>query len=229
MTALTTGNRAKSTRVLPDGYVPGVTVNLDKLAKNVPAMLGIHALGLALLVASGWLFLRATALLRPGFRDQPILALDFAPLPASLHTPAVAVLVLLGLAAVWFVGVLSATLLLHELVHGGCMWLFTRARPVIGFRLLFAYASAPGWYMPRGQCLVVGLAPLVLISLVGLALVPLVPAALLPSLLLLLILNAAGAVGDILLAGWLLAQPRDALVRDSDTEVAMTLYTRAPG
>src|SRR5512146_1809462 len=55
------------------------------------------------------------------------------------------------------VGALAVALVVHE-------W------PVFGFRGLYAYAAAPKWYIPRLPYLLLGLASLLLLTLVGLAL-----------------------------------------------------------
>jgi hypothetical protein len=94
---------------------------------------------------------------------------------------------------------LVITFPLHEAVHGLAYWAYTRSRPQFGFKGWYAYAAAPGWFLPRRSFLVVGLAPLVGITAVGLAALPFLPA--LPALgtLVLLAFNAIGAIGDVYL------------------------------
>src|SRR6266699_209791 len=75
---------------------------------------------------------------------------------------------------------LCVVLILHELTHGLFFWLFTKSRPAFGFKGWYAYAAAPGWYLPRAQFLVVVGAPLTLLSLLGEALLLLVPWAVVP-------------------------------------------------
>jgi len=70
---------------------------------------------------------------------------------------------------------LVAVLLLHELVHGAFFWLITRSRPRFGLQITYAYAAAPDCYIPRNPYLVVGLSPLVLITLAGIVMLPLIP------------------------------------------------------
>ncbi len=111
---------------------------------------------------------------------------------------------------------------LHELIHGFFFWLFTRTRPKFGFKLMYAYAAAPDWYLPRNQHFIVGLAPLVLITLVGLLLLPVVPNFAVWPIVLMITANSAGAVGDMAMATWLLFQPQTALVRDVGD--AITIY-----
>jgi hypothetical protein len=117
--------------------------------------------------------------------------------------------VMLGMAAA-YAGVLG----LHELIHGAFFWIFTGARPIFGLRLAYAYAAAPDWYIPRNAFLMIGLAPLVLISLGGAALLPAMPPSLLPIWWLALTANASGAVGDLYIVGWLLSKSAHLYIND---------------
>ena len=111
--------------------------------------------------------------------------------------------------------VIFVVLILHELVHGLFFWLFTSERPVFGMGPGYAYAAAPDWYFPKGRYLVVGLSPLVLLSVVGLAIVPTVPVAWLWVVLLAIIFNAGGAVGDLYICLRIMGEADDVWVRDS--------------
>jgi hypothetical protein len=113
-------------------------------------------------------------------------------------------------------------LVLHELVHGAFFWLFTHQRPHFGFKGAYAYAAAPDWYIPRRQYMLVGISPLVVLSLLGVLLLPVLPAGALLPWLVALAGNAAGAVGDALIVGWLLFQPDSVLVQDHGD--AVTVY-----
>jgi hypothetical protein len=108
----------------------------------------------------------------------------------------------------------AVSILLHELVHGAFFWFFTRHRPAFGLRIGYAFAGAPGWYLPRRQHLVVGLAPLVLLSLLGLLLLAALPAGLLAAVLFGGVANAAGAVGDLWVVFLELRERREILVED---------------
>ena len=74
--------------------------------------------------------------------------------------------------------------------------------------------AAPDWYLPRNPYLIVGLAPLVLLTVLGLGLLPVLPRSVLPPAWFALTFNAAGAVGDMVVVGWLLTKPRSVLVND---------------
>jgi hypothetical protein len=58
-------------------------------------------------------------------------------------------------------------------------------KPKFAFKVWYAYATAPGWYLPRNQYAVVAIAPLVVLSLLGIILfLAFVPAGLLTPVLL---------------------------------------------
>lgn len=183
-------------KTLPSSYQLIHTIDL----RQQPAlMLALNVIGLALLLVFAWLFFWLASVLRP----QAGLTLSFAiNLPSSLK----AILAIL----VAFISVL----LLHELVHGAFFWLITRTRPRFGLQAAYAYASAPEWFIPRNPYLIIGLAPLLLITILGIALLPWVPAGLLLPWIFALAVNASGSVGDVYIITWLLARPASALVND---------------
>lgn len=108
----------------------------------------------------------------------------------------------------------AGVLVLHELVHGLFFVIFTRSRPHFGLKQMYAYACAPDWYIPRNQFLLVGLAPLILITLGGFLLLPLVSVNLATFILFIMAVNASGAIGDIYTVVWLLRFPVEAFVCD---------------
>jgi hypothetical protein len=197
---------SRATMALPDTYAPSGELDLSK---NRAMVIGVNAAGTAALLPAGFLVLWFIAAFRPGaasgeFRVDALGSL----------------LVILELAAA-----IALVVIVHEAVHGLCFWLVTSARPAFGLRIPYAYAAAPNWYIPRDQYLLIGLAPLVLITLAGLALLLIVPSAAVPVLALMIVFNAAGAIGDLIAVVWLLIRPRSSLVRDRGD--SMTVYRRA--
>lgn len=186
----------------PDYHLHGT---LD-LSKNKVALIGLNIAALIPLVLFGWLALWLLPVLRPTDASQ---VLRFVGVVGTLQLLAI----LLGLYVLMII--------LHEAIHGLFFWVFTRERPHYGFKGWYAYAAAPDWYLPHRQHMVVGLAPLVLITLVGFALVPLVPLPLVPMLLYIVVMNAAGAVGDMAMVAWLAVQPHGTLVQDSGDAIAL--------
>jgi hypothetical protein len=110
-------------------------------------------------------------------------------------------------------------LLVHEAIHGVFFWVVTGERPRYGIRALYAYAAAPDWYIPRDRFLLVGVAPLGLVSLVGAALLLVAQGYLLSLVALGVALNAAGSIGDLAIVALVLRQPADTLVRDAGPAV----------
>ncbi len=111
--------------------------------------------------------------------------------------------------------------LVHEAIHGLCFWLTIGSRPTFGFRGLYAFAAAPGWYISSGHYMTIALAPLVAVTVAGLALLLVAPVAAIPALFLFVVVNAAGAIGDILVVLWLLTRPPATLVQDSGDAVTV--------
>ena len=111
-------------------------------------------------------------------------------------------------------GPMIVFILVHELIHGAFFWIFSHSRPIFGLRSGYAYAAAPGWYFPRRQYLIIALAPLVLISILGMALVALVPAGAIVAILVGVVANAAGSVGDIWIAFLVIREPSKIVIED---------------
>ena len=181
---------------LPDGY--GLARTID-LRKQPGLLLWLNLIGLVLLLLFAWLFFWLAARLH-----APV-----GPGLSSTGDPPAAWVTVLAIVLAFV-----TILLLHELVHGAFFWLITRSRPRFGLQITYAYAAAPDWYIPRNPYLVVGLAPLILITLAGVALLPLLPDVWVLPWVLALALNASGSVGDVYIIGWLLARPASVLVND---------------
>jgi len=190
----------KPVKELDPAYLYAGEINV----KNRKIAIALNLAGLALLFLFGRLFLQIGAAIRPEIESATLFSV-FA------HVDLLAMV--LGLIGV---------LILHELVHGFFFWLFTGERPKFGLHILYAYAAAPDWYIPRNRFFVVGLAPFAGISLAGLLLLPFVPFPAVPILLFCLIFNAAGSVGDLAVGGWLLSQPKTLMI--NDTGPSMTFY-----
>jgi len=189
------------TRQLPVNY----TLRRHFNAKDPRTSLAMNANGLAALFLFGWLFFIAAVWLRP----------EAAPDLMNLHFSGSALLVrIIGLLVLVMV-----MIYLHEGIHGACFWLATHARPKFGFRTLYAYAAAPEWYIPRDSYLWIGLAPFLLISILGILLIAVVPAGAIAPILVLTVMNASGSVGDLWVVFLLLRQPANALANDTGDEV----------
>jgi hypothetical protein len=113
----------------------------------------------------------------------------------------------------------------HELAHGlAIRW--AGHKPRFGMKLHkgVLYATADGALFPRNQFIVIALAPLVLITLIGMILMVFVPDSIGYYVGLIVVLNAAGAIGDMWMTAVVLRYPPDALVRDEADSIR--IFTR---
>jgi hypothetical protein len=128
-----------------------------------------------------------------------------------------------------FAFLLIVQAVLHELTHSFFFWLFTERRPRFTRKWLqaYAYATAPeDYYLRRNQYVLALAAPFIFITLGGLAWLPLSSIDWVPILVFIMAANAAGAVGDLFMVGWMLRQPPTAIVRDAG--VAVIVYQFQP-
>ncbi|MBN1202130.1 MAG: DUF3267 domain-containing protein [Anaerolineae bacterium] len=110
---------------------------------------------------------------------------------------------------------------LHEWLHGLAIRRVGH-RPRYGVRLLVLFATADGAYFRRGEFIQVSLAPLVVISAAGLFLMLFLPLGLAQWIALAVMMNAAGAIGDLWMA--LVALRFDPSVLVQDEEDAMRIF-----
>jgi hypothetical protein len=200
------------TAELPTNYHQQATLDLSK---NRKAVVGAIASGIVILITVGWLLVQLTNLFRPTvleglrFRDIQTIAPDGG---ASITIPFQLI--------VDFIVAFVLVMPVHELVHSVFYCRFTGKLPSFRIKGLYVYAAAPSEvYFPRNQYLVVGIAPLVLLTLVGLLLMVIVPVVAVPILILFIAFNAAGAAGDLLMVACLLSYSPDTLMQDNGSAV----------
>ena len=189
----------QATQTLPAEYQPCFSFDVNHDLR-LALVLNVAAIGLFFIVYPGmhWIALQ----LRP---DQ----LDVAEINQGES-----LLLALGIFLV---------VIVHELLHGAFFWLFTKAPPVFGIKLWYAYASAPGWYLPFFSFMVTGLAPLVGITALGTASLLFLPASFVSEAVLLICLNAAGSAGDLYVVAQLLRQPKGVLIEDQGESIQFYL------
>lgn len=200
------------TQVLPEGYQAVETIDVKQ---DQRLLMILNVAGLVVLLLTGWLMFRWLVLVRAADLAGSIQVF-------TIRTP----LVVIGLIA----GILALTalhIILHEALHGVFFWLFTRSKPRFAFHWTYAYAAAPDWYIPRGPFLVTTLAPLVVITLAGLLIFRFAPLGWLAPTWLVVVMNAGGAVGDMLVTARLLRLPPSTLVNDRGD--AVTFFTTRQG
>ncbi len=179
------------TKSLPETYFLAWEVDMKKDAR-LNWMLQI--IGTLWFVVAAWVLWKIVAILRPTYSLE--ITVEILTLVVALLT-------------------IFITLIFHELIHGLFFWLFTKERPHFGIGPGYAYAAAPDWYFPKGKYLIVGLAPLVMLSAFGLAAIPLIPAAWVEIIFLAIVFNAGGAVGDLYICLRIAGEARDIRVRDN--------------
>jgi hypothetical protein len=183
----------KPLKSLPAGYLHHVTLDLSK--KKLILILNGIALLLVLLYYLLYLFI--VRRFNPG-----------ADLSISINFNS-------GfLAFVIFIVMTVFVIILHEFIHGIFYWLYTHERPVFAIKSAYAYASAPNWYLPRNQFIIVGLAPLMFISVFPLILLPYLTSPFVHIIMLEMSINAAGSLGDMIVIAKMLTLPASAMVND---------------
>lgn len=190
---------------LPGSYFK--TWELD-LAENKKAALALNIAALPMFVVFGWAFLKIAALVRPEILSG-LLMTRITPHPYVFF--------------MIFIVVVVGTMLIHEAIHGLFFWMITRSRPTFGMKLLFAYAGAPEWYIPRNQYAIIGVAPFILITIAGFLVMVLTSPAVSQLALFAITMNASGAVGDLYVSGKVMSQRRNVLIRD--TGVGFTMFS----
>jgi len=183
------------TKTLPETHALAWVVDMKK---DTRLNWTLQIVGMIWFIIAAWALLQIVAILRPIYS----LEIKFD-LPNGL------------LALVVMLLVIFITLTLHELVHGFFFWLFTKERPKFGIGPGYAYAAAPDWYFPKGKYLVVGLAPLVVLTVVGLVSIALVPLAWVGAIFLAIVFNAGGAVGDLYIGIRIGGEARNVWVKDT--------------
>lgn len=120
------------------------------------------------------------------------------------------------------VAAVVAYLVVHELTHGVALWSLTRVRPTYAVRLPYLTTGSPA-LLTRRDAVITAVAPLVLWGGVLGALWLVLPQDALLTVYVLLALNVAGSVGDVVQAWTFSRLPADALVRDDGTTTTVFL------
>lgn len=194
----------KPTQALPKTYQ--LENNLD-LSKDKRLAFGLNLLGLVVFLLSGRFFIQIALILRG--------ETEFSATSDNIPVTLLACVMIIFL-----------TVVVHEGIHGISFWCLTKGKPKFGFKGLYAYAAIPDWYLPRETYFVVALAPLALITIAGVLLMPIVPQALLPFLLIWLVFNFSGSIGDIAIIVWLLRKPKIIYINDFGDGVSIYCYKK---
>lgn len=196
----------------PELVAAGYTVwgQIDLLTER-RRMWRVWFVGVVLLLIASWLFSASAARVRPDVASTNLGL-------AGVITTEPAGTLRLQLPLIWPISAVLAVpivVLLHEGVHGLCIWVFTGHAPRFGATWFGAYAAlADGATLQRNRYLIVIVAPLVVLTLLSGLLLVVVPNWLVPGLNCCATFNVAGAIGDLVLAGWIVRAPTHALIAD---------------
>ncbi len=183
------------TNTLPPDFKRSGTLVLDR--STIRGLVKWNAIGGIAFVLVGGVFLVSAIALRPELSDGILQSSQQAPLIILGNLTAMAV-----------------AIVLHEMMHGLLFWVYTRTPPVFGAQIAYTYTAAPGWYLPRGQYLLVMLAPLVFLTLSGYGLMPVVSPVLTLPLLFGMATNVVASISDVAVAIWVLLQRYRILIED---------------
>jgi hypothetical protein len=209
-------NRPYAWQTLPEGYQKYKNLDLIKDQKLL-ILLSLASVGLFIASWAGlaWLLIR----LRPDLASEGVSFSLTSDSTGSFITP---LLVLLA--------VIIAMVILHEAIHGLFFHLFTGGKVKFAFKGAYAYAAAPDWYVDKAPYMLISLAPLVLITVLGVILLLFVPVGWISPVMLLIALNASGAIGDIYVFFLLLRTPGDVLIQDFGEQMDIFIQDgRKPG
>lgn len=202
--------KMKPTQQLPDGYQQNGIIDL---IRNQKIFVVINFVGVLLFLLFGWLFVEFFRLVRPDDLDRM----------QSFKIESISSVINVFFALIF---TLFAMVVVHEGAHGIFFWIFTRSRPRYAFKGFYAYATAPGWYLPKKIYMIIAVAPFLLITLCGIVLTNFVTYSLLIPLLILLTLNASGSVGDLFVFVWLIGKPEKSLALDEGERIIVYLPTQ---
>ena len=185
---------------LPEKYKLSRTVDLQN---NKKLALWVNLGALLLLIPFAVIF----------FAVSPVGDFDLFRDDTALYMPLVFLLL--------FFVLYTATLFLHELIHGFCFRLLSGGvRPSYGFTGLYAYAANKNGYYRRREYLVIGLAPAVIINIAYLIPLFFTEGSVFTMFYLLLALHFSGCAGDIYVT-WVLMKKYfpSSLIRDEGTKM----------
>jgi hypothetical protein len=174
----------------PSGYVLRDKYRANSRTKNLGSLI--------LFVVSLCALLYLNLLFRPEFK-----AFEFA--RRVLLEGEVLTSLRITLIAVIAVAIIYVYGLVHEALHGGLFWIFTKRRPNFGRKGLNLYTTLPiGVYCTRNKTIVAALGPLIIITVLCFILWLMVPLDVVPAMILLISVNIAACISDILQFSWLL-------------------------
>ncbi|NLE05577.1 MAG: DUF3267 domain-containing protein [Crenarchaeota archaeon] len=114
-------------------------------------------------------------------------------------------------------------IVIHEMIHGILMYLFSKIKPHFGISWTYAYAGSKA-YFKKIPYIIISSAPVTIIGIITLIANFLVSDSWFWVVYFIQILNLSGAAGDIFVTATVLKLPSDILTIDSGTE--MLIYSK---
>jgi len=127
------------------------------------------------------------------------------------------------------IGLLFVTIVViaaHESIHGLFLWGFTGERPSIGIQFPGVGVEAPDWYIPRDNLIIIGLAPLILLTTIGMVLLFSVSPQLIGTVAIGLTINIAGSYLDIGAAIYSYLLPKSSYINPAHGYTAIFIKER---
>ncbi len=193
---------------LPENYRLSKRINLRE---NVRLAVWLNVAAFGMLIPTIWLLLLLIRFTNP----------DITSVGRLIQLNGTTLIKLMGV-----VISLGIVLITHEMVHGFFFWTATKTRPVFGLQLSYAYAAAPGWFIPAHIYLWIGIAPFLLLDIVGVLLLIVSPVGLILYIAAAIAMNTTGSIGDLWILFTLLRQPPGCLVQDRGDDVAFYIPVR---
>ncbi|MGD1821239.1 MAG: DUF3267 domain-containing protein [Pleomorphochaeta sp.] len=107
------------------------------------------------------------------------------------------------------------SIIIHELIHGIFIWLFSKKRAKYKISFFYASAGAKDRYFDKYSYIIIAIAPLIILSFLLFILLYSLPLEYYNSILLILALSASGSIGDIYMTIITLLCPDNILINDS--------------
>ncbi len=115
-------------------------------------------------------------------------------------------------------------IIVHELIHGLFIKIFSGKKANYKFSFFYASAGASDRYFDKTSYIIIALSPVIIITTFLMILINLTPSSLYNGILLVLALNISGAIGDFYISAIVLTQDNDILIRDNGE--SMHFYTK---
>ena len=192
--------------MLPEGYFEKSSFVFDRRKLLIAVIVGV-----LLFIVSSIGFSRFFELLRPD-----VLQLDIIKVEDSIGLSLDFAFILSFLASAMVVHIL------HELVHGLFYRILTGTTPRLELKgLALMVSGLEGFLYRRGEYIIIGAAPLILLTLLGVVLGLFLPSSMLVAIFMSLVFNVAGSAGDVIILFWLLRQSPESLIIERGSDIVI--------